>query len=544
MTKRRIFKNILSSFSALLIAIAFVSGAGAVGLTQDFPPENGNSQVEVVSPYYSYENITTPDGVQLTRHIINGPSEPLPEFEAERQASITTVEPQGTLANFPSYDWVFGCSAVSGAMIAAWYDRGFFPNLYTGPTNSGIMPLTDTGWSTWSDGFATYPNNPLIASHNGLDGRGTKGSIDDYWVEYDSSVQDPYLSGGWTEHAWGTAIGDYMKTSQSAYGNSDGATSFWTWTSSPTKFTCDDMVNNGYSTLDGTYGRKLFYEARGYTVTDCYNQKTDNSAGGFTLANFQAEIDSGNPVLLNLDGHSIVGYGYNGSTIYIRDTWDSDPSHTYTMTWGGSYQGMNLLSVSVVHLTAPVLNNTLYLPLIQSPAPAPVVNPFLNPGFEQGSLSWTQSSTGGWDLILQSTEAPVTALGGSWLAWLGGAYNETAVLSQTITISASAPYLHFWFWSASEDYCGFDYFYVGVNGNYFSSSTLCSTNNTGGWVEKVVNLSAYVGSNKTVQLKVVTDSSLNSNVFLDDFSMSNSATTSGVQPVSTELYPGAALLGK
>jgi len=118
------------------------------------------------------------------------------------------------------------------------------------------------------------------------------------------------------------------------------------------------------------------------------------------------------------------------------------------------------------------------------------------------------------------------------------------VISQTITISASAPYLHFWFWSASEDYCGFDYFYVGVNGNYFSSSTLCSTNNTGGWVEKVVNLSAYVGSNKTVQLKVVTDSSLNSNVFLDDFSMSNSATTSGVQPVSTELYPGAALLGK
>jgi len=39
---------------------------------------------------------------------------------------------------------------------------------------------------------------------------------------------------------------------------------------------------------DGTYGRKLFYEARGYTVTDCYNQKTDNNAGGFTFAMYKA----------------------------------------------------------------------------------------------------------------------------------------------------------------------------------------------------------------------------------------------------------------
>jgi len=99
------------------------------------------------------------------------------------------------------------------------------------------------------------------------------------------------------------------------------------------KLTCADMESNDWDHLDGTYGRKLFYEARGYTVTDCYNQKTDNNGGGFTLNNFKAEIDAGHPVLLNLAGHSIVGYGYNGSTIYIRDTWDNDPSQTYTMPW-------------------------------------------------------------------------------------------------------------------------------------------------------------------------------------------------------------------
>ena len=74
----------------------------------------------------------------------------------------------------------------------------------------------------------TYPNNPLIASHNGLDGRSTRGSIDDYWISYGSSASDPYITGAWTQHAWGDAIGDYMKTSQSAHGNIDGSTSFYT----------------------------------------------------------------------------------------------------------------------------------------------------------------------------------------------------------------------------------------------------------------------------------------------------------------------------
>ncbi len=51
------------------------------------------------------------------------------------------------------------------------------------------------------------------------------------------------------------------------------------------------MVSNNISHLDGTYGRKLFYEARGYTGDRLLNQKTDNNSGGYTLANFQAEID-------------------------------------------------------------------------------------------------------------------------------------------------------------------------------------------------------------------------------------------------------------
>lgn len=106
---------------------------------------------------------------------------------------------------------------------------------------------------------------------------------------------------------------------------------------------------------DGTQGRKQFYEAKGYTVTDCYNQVTDNVIfGGFSFDQFKAEIDAGRPVLLNLEGHSIVGVGYDDATnlVYLHDTWDYS---NHSMTWGTSYAGMALYSVSIVNLTASAL---------------------------------------------------------------------------------------------------------------------------------------------------------------------------------------------
>jgi len=118
------------------------------------------------------------------------------------------------------------------------------------------------------------------------------------------------------------------------------------------------MVTYSIADKDGTYGRKLFYEARGYTVTDCYSQKTDNTIpGGFSFNQFKAEIDAGRPVMLNLVGHTVVGVGYDDTTntVYIHDTWDFN---NHTMTWGGSYSGMELLSVSIVNLepVEPVQN--------------------------------------------------------------------------------------------------------------------------------------------------------------------------------------------
>ncbi len=345
-------KNKISVSRKTLFGIILIVAVLCLSFWVGFSP----SVQAKVNNYFITHTVTVKNGVKLTQMIINGPPTPPPGMELERKSvKLPKSNPATGVVTLPvpAYDWYFGCSATSGSMIAAYYDRNGYPNMYTGSTNGGVMPMTNSVWGTWVDSNGdTYGQNPLDASRNGLDGRTTRGSINDYWVYYMSGLQDPFMTNGWTEHTWGTAIGDYMKTSQYNYGNDDGSTSFYGWGSYySTPLTCSDMEGYGVSANDGTYGRKLFYQARGYTVTDCYAQSTDNIiSGGFSFAQYKAEIDAGRPVMLNLAGHTIVGVGYNSSsnTVYLNDTWDQIGGET--MTWGTSYYGMQLESVSIVNL--------------------------------------------------------------------------------------------------------------------------------------------------------------------------------------------------
>jgi hypothetical protein len=367
-------------------------------------------ETETLTPYFTVERYSLDDGAILNKDIIAGPPQPPPGYEAEREASMLLLPERGTISDFPSYNWVFGCSAVSAAMIAGYYDRNGYPNIYTGPTDNGVMPLSDTAWGNWTDCCVnySYAKNPLVASMQGLDGRTSRGTIDNYWYSYNSTNPDPYITYGWPEHTWGTAIGDYMKTSQSAwpYQSRDGSTWFWNY-SDKTKLTCCAMESHGISggaytvaDVDGTYGRKRFYEARGYTVTDCFNQLTDNHVtGGFSLADFKAQIDAGHPVLLNLQGHTIVGFGYNDSTIYLRDTWDSDPENVYWMTWSGSYQGMPLRSVSVVRLAPPAST---------PPAPPQVVSASDGTYRDKVRVTWDPASDAAYYKVFRNTENKIS----------------------------------------------------------------------------------------------------------------------------------------
>lgn len=306
---------------------------------------------------FTVQTLWFSDGTEIEKHIINGP--PVPPAGSDMERQVVSLPVNDTAAGIkvlavPAFKWVFGCAAVVGAMIAGYYDRSGWSDIYTGPANGGVVPLDDKIWGTWSDGYDSYPSNPLVGARKGVDGRTSRGSIEDYWIHFDNADPDPYMSGGWVQHKWGDAIGDYMKTSQYVYENDDGSTSIHNFNNSPDRFTCAEMVRRGIQDYDGTYGRKLFYEARGYSVADCYNQRTDNlTSGGFSFAQYKAEIDAGRPVMLNLTSHTVAGVGYDDAkySIYIHDTWDN---YDHIMVWGGLYAGeYSLRSVSIVNLIDP-----------------------------------------------------------------------------------------------------------------------------------------------------------------------------------------------
>lgn len=371
--------------------------------------------------------ITAPDGKKLRKYIINGPPAPPPGFEQRKAVSLPVPNKAAgiNILTVPAYRWVFGCSAVSGAMIAGFYDRSGWDDIYTGPTNNGVMPLDNSSWPNWTDGYgATYASCPVVSTMNGLDGRSTRGSIDDYWVQYLSGEQDPYI-GYWEQHRWGDAIGDYMKTSQSMYGNVDGSTTFYTWYENPAPLYCSDLYFYDIRN-DGTDGRGLFYLARGYATSDCYTQPTDNyMAGGFTFDQYKAEIDAGHPVMLNLEGHSIVGVGYDDSTnlVYLHDTWDND---VHTMTWGGSYSGMNLLAVSIA---TPTTNRMSTLTVGTSPPGRP---------FSLDGTTYTSEQTYGFPPGSSHSIATVSSQQLGATRYLFDRWSDGGDQSHTITLSPGA----------------------------------------------------------------------------------------------------------
>jgi len=241
------------------------------------------------------------------------------------------------LSSVPAFDWSYGCSATSGAMMAGYLDNHNYPNIYTGPANSGVVPMNN---STWGTGEC-----PLSATNSGYDGRVIRGHVDDYW-----GSPDPYI-GNWTQHTWGDCTADYMGTNQSAFSNSDGSTTFYCYTNGSRLY---DYDASPYK--DGCYGLRRFFESRNYAISSNYNQYIygyNGNTQGFTYNDFCDQIDKGNPVLIQIAGHTMLGYGYNtvSNSIYIKNTWDYSG---YTMTWGGSYSGRQHYGVAVFEFECPI----------------------------------------------------------------------------------------------------------------------------------------------------------------------------------------------
>ena len=345
-------KNVPRLFSAVLCLFFFVLLISQISQTVFALPDTTENPY-LVERFWA-------GGKQIDK--VSFPGKPPKFFRAPAAAPIEPNIAMGIngLTNVPAFYWSYGCSATSAAMMAGYYDNNGYPNMYDGPENGGVCPMTNAVW-----GHTVYPGVtcgecPLSATHLGYDDLTDSGHVDDYWVDYLDAGPDPYL-GNWAEHVSADCTGDFMKTNRAAYGNVDGSTNFLFYTDgSPTYYADLDAVFYGvgtYADYDGGCGLQNFFESRGtpnYTVTTMYNQYIYGYGGntqGFTFDQFQAEIDAGRPVLIHLYGHTMLGYGYNtaGSLIYIHDTWNYSNN---TMTWGGSYGGYPHIGVTVISLAA------------------------------------------------------------------------------------------------------------------------------------------------------------------------------------------------
>ncbi|HHW84582.1 MAG TPA: hypothetical protein GX400_00035 [Chloroflexi bacterium] len=155
------------------------------------------------------------------------------------------------------------------------------------------------------------------------------------------------------------------------------------------------------------------------------------------------------------------------------------------------------------------------------PPPPPPPADLRNGNFDLGADgAWSESSSnfgGTGSLILdQQHLQQTTPRSGNYAAWLGGAPNEVADLSQSVVVAAAKPQLDFYYQIGSEDGCGADATQVLVGQTVVKSFELCQSKNTSGWTLASVDLSAYAGQSVTLRFRTTLNATANSNFFLDD----------------------------
>jgi len=257
--------------------------------------------------------------------------------------SVTGYSQGGVLPNTPDYDWWYGCSPTSAGMMMAYYDINGYNGLrYDNLVPGGAAEL-NTHWETGGPTGWTALANHIIAS---------QGHVADFYSGGNNAsgddVDPPF-------HQF-DSLADFMGTSQDSVGNANGWTTFWYWNDG-SRLYAEDIYGSGpsYYNSSGMYGLWEYFQYSGYggapdpSADDVYlfNQYTDNKelTYGFTFADYMAEIDAGRVVLVHVDDHTMLGYGYNpDGTIVLYDTWTPGP---HTMAWSGSYSGRELYGVTV-----------------------------------------------------------------------------------------------------------------------------------------------------------------------------------------------------
>lgn len=330
----------------------------------DYQPKMGNVPRNIMFCKFPFCGYTTPAAIQKTDPPQTASAPVHRALRAFRHCvrwcalalACLTLAPSFAqenvyLTEVPDYEWFLGCFGTACGNLIGFWDRHGFPNFYTGPTGGGVAPL---------DSFSKNAGIiSLWASKAGRDGRpwDKPGHEDDYWVGYESSAPDPYVTYGRPEHV-PDCIGDFIGLNQNRWknmngecdGNIDGFSfNYWDTTGARrVNFTPDGSA--GLPTRDLQSGLRMFAAYRGYDV-DVFSQLVEISPEaspglGFTFEDLKAEIQAGYPVLIflqdpynkyqqrwtmergNPDLHGVLAYGYLIDTdgtryVRIRTSWAS-----------------------------------------------------------------------------------------------------------------------------------------------------------------------------------------------------------------------------
>lgn len=275
------------------------------------------------------------------------------------------------LVEVPDYNWFGGCFGTAAGIVMGYWDRNGFPDFYTGPTAGGVAPMDSFGRNQ-----AIYA---LWASKAGWDGRpGDKpGHQDDYFIAYDSTDPDPYLTAGRPEHE-PDCLGDFIGMSQNKWQNMAGECDgnvdsycFVYWDQSGARrHNYIPGPEAGLPSLDFASGLLAWTAWRG-AEADVFTQFVDfnptvQAGEGFTYRDLIAEIEAGYPVIAHLQDytkysralpgmaranpvlHAMVIYGYHLDDegierVYVRNGWGSSQFDPYRVwdarTWAPTLSG-------------------------------------------------------------------------------------------------------------------------------------------------------------------------------------------------------------
>ena len=229
------------------------------------------------------------------------------------------------LANaMPEAEYMYGCTPTSIAMILGYYDLYGYRGTDLSDIVEGDVDLKERAL----DGNAYNMN-----AFDTVLGRLT--ASEEYVYRFHSrdgvettpkqELSHTFKSGTSTldMSVW-NCLADYLGTGQYWRGNANLSTTV-TYCTLEQLYTYDHTVsitdgsttkNVRYIDTSMLYGLDLYVQSRGYSmdfeITGTY--MADVANGDFTFADYMHEIDSGRPVLISIQGHSMVGYGYNAAT--------------------------------------------------------------------------------------------------------------------------------------------------------------------------------------------------------------------------------------